>query len=250
MVSAATSSVPVLWGCPPAYSSCQDMGQFQPALKAALASSSWQLLPEELGKGMKHGLEMQWAGGSVLPTHSQKWCPLESSNSSSQDSGSSNSVRKASSVLEGGLCRDPCYGCSRSLSFPCQSGIPSFLQHEGRGELVAQNSCTARQPTAGPGRCFPMVIIPTQPGLCPPGPPKTHQALLSWSLCLILGCCLGNPVLKHRKRIWECSLTVTVPSEAGHLKVNIPALMASFRSWEGVIALFAERLFCGRLCFM
>lgn len=56
--------------------------------------------------------------------------------------GFSNSVRKAYSVLEGVLFRDPCYGCSHSLSsFPFESGIPSFLQHEGRGELVAQNTC-------------------------------------------------------------------------------------------------------------
>lgn len=200
---------------------------------------------------MKHGLEMQWAGGSLLPIHSQRWCPLESSSPSSQDSVFSNSVRKAYSVLEGGLCRDPCYGCSHSLSsFPCESGIPSFLQHEGRGELVAQSTCTA-----GHGRWFPVVIIPTKPGLCLPGPAKAHQAVLSCSLCLFLGCWLGSPVLKHsihpaRRRIWECNLSVTVPSEAGHLKVNIPALVPSFKSWEGVIALLEGRLSSGRLCFM
>lgn len=221
-----------------------------------LPSEQPWLLPEKCGKGMRHGLEMQWAGGSVLPIHSRKWYPLESSSPSSQDSVSSNSVRKAYSVLEGGLFRDPCYGCSHSLSsFPCESGIPSFLQHEGRGELVAQSSCTPRQPTAGHGRWFPVVIIPTKPGLCPPGPAESHQAVLSWSLCLFLGCGLGSPVLKHiihpaRRRIWECNLSVTVPSEAGHLKVNIPALVPSFKSWEGMIALLAGRLSSGRLCFM
>lgn len=167
-----------------------------------------------------------------------------------------NSVRKVYSFLEGGLFRDPCYGCSHSLcSFPCKSGIPFFLQHEGRGELVAQNTCTHRQPSAGHGRWFPVVIIPAKPGLCPPGPAKTYQAALSWSLCLFLGCCLENPVLKYsihpaRKRIWEPSLSLTVPSEAGHLKVDIPALVPSFKSWEGRIALLAGRLSSGRLCFM
>lgn len=147
----ATSSVPVLCECPCAYS--QGRGEFQPAFKAPLASSSQQLLPEKHGRGAKHDLEMQWAGGSVLPTHSQRWCPLESSSPSSQDSVSSNSVRKAYSLSEGGLFRDPCYGCSHSLSsFPCESGIPFFLQHEGREEPVAQCTCTPRQPSAGRGR--------------------------------------------------------------------------------------------------
>lgn len=82
----------------------------------------------------------------MLPTHSQKWCPLESSVPLPQDSVSSNSVRKTYPVLEGGLFRDPCYGCSHSLSsFPCESGIPSFLQHKGRRELVAQNTCLYMQ---------------------------------------------------------------------------------------------------------
>lgn len=131
----------------------------------------------------------------------------------------------------------------------------SFLPSaQGRGDLVAQNTCTHRQPTAGHGRCVSVVIIPTKPGLCPPGPAKTQQAVLSWSLCLFLGCWLGNPVLKHsihpaRKRTWECNLSGTVPSEAGHLKVNIPALMPSFKSWEGMIALLAGKLSSGRLCF-
>lgn len=253
----ASFSVPVLCECLGAQSARQDMRDFQAASKAPLTSSAYQLLPGKHGERMQDDLDAWWVGGeNVPPTHSQKQSPGGSPSPSAQDCVASNSVRKVYSVLEGGLFRDPCYGCSHSLSsFPCESGIPSFLQHEGRGELVAQSSCTPRQPTAGHGRWFPVVIIPAKPGLCPPGPAESHQAVLSWSLCLFLGCGLGSPVLKHiihpaRRRIWECNLSVTVPSEAGHLKVNIPALVPSFKSWEGMIALLAGRLSSGRLCFM
>lgn len=141
MVSAATGHL--LCACALGVSSCLQHLPGHGTVSACFQSSlGLKLLPEKCGKGMKHGLEMLWAGGSELPTHRQKWCPLESSSPSSQDSVASNSVRKAYSVVEGGLFRDPCSGCSRSLSsFPCKSGIPSFLQHEGRGELVAQNTC-------------------------------------------------------------------------------------------------------------
>lgn len=64
----------------------------------------------------------------MLPTHSQKWCPLESSVPLPQDSVSSNSVRKTYPVLEGGLFRDPVMAAViLSLPFPVNLAfLPSF----------------------------------------------------------------------------------------------------------------------------
>lgn len=101
----------------------------------------------------------------------------------------------------------------------------------------------------------PVVVIPTKPGLCPPGPAKTPPGSSVLLTLPISGLLAGESCSKHgihpaRKRIWECNLSVTVPSEAGHLKVNIPALVPSFKSWEGRIAFLAGRLSSGRLCFV
>lgn len=112
-----------------------------------------QLLPGKHGKRMQDELEMQWAGGSVPPAHSQKQSPGESSSPSSQDCVASNSVRKAYSVLEWGLFRDPCCGCSNSLSFfPCKSCIPFWLQHEAEESWWCSTPVAPRQYTPGRGR--------------------------------------------------------------------------------------------------
>jgi len=76
------------------------MGDFQAASKAHLASNAYQLLPAKHKKRMQDALEMQWAGGSVPPTHTQKQFLGEGSGLFSQCCVASNSVRKAYLVLE------------------------------------------------------------------------------------------------------------------------------------------------------
>lgn len=121
----ASFSVPVLCECLGAQSARQDMRDFQAASKAPLTSSAYQLLPGKHGERMQDDLDAWWVGGeNVPPTHSQKQSPGGSPSPSAQDCVASNSVRKVYSVLEGGLFRDPCYGCGHCLSFfPCESGI-------------------------------------------------------------------------------------------------------------------------------